>query len=94
MDFLTGVGSLFQVSVMDGNFVIKYGLEGRAVAYFSVSGYRTDPSTVLLCDFDQFLSSLSYLEFFSLNCKIFNILWTLIPDSLYFLQSPTHIYTV
>ena len=42
------------------------------MAYFSVAGYRTDSSTVLLCDLGQFLSSLSCIEIFLLNCKVFN----------------------
>ena len=71
VDLMTGVGSVFQVNGMDGNFVIKHSLEGRTVAYFSVADYRTDSSTVLLCDLGQFLSSLSYLEIFLLTCEVF-----------------------
>ena len=58
VDLMTGVGSVFQVNGMDGNFVIKDGLEGRTVAYFSVTGYRTDSSTVS----PALILSLTYLS--------------------------------
>ena len=44
VDFMTGVGSLFAASSidMDGNCIIKYGLQGRALVYFPVSLSRPD----------------------------------------------------